>query len=294
MPLRNYGMVKGKLTGVEHIAINHSTGKPAHLVFYLHTSDGEKQCAFNVFSVDNSSVFVHMEDDLLNHRSKPLQDLARFADGASEHMVLRDRSELSAIHCADYIDLSVGFPNKFNQEDSKRIIDEINALFKAELHELHNTSGRQNIHDHEVAIFGQVYDDHSGIHQVHMNSYAAGHHSVSHSHESPQDAHHGPKQDGALLVKLGPNHWKAVFVAFDTQIRSFTQEPHQEHAAFHAEYHATNPPHPVMSPSHPTYNNSKPTPAANIAASHPHPSGAVSYASHVASSSHAQGHQAHK
>lgn len=258
MPLRNYGLVKGTLTGVEHIAVNHTTGKPAHLIFFVHTPDGEKQCAFNVFSVNNSSVFLHVEHDLLHHKNEFLKQLASFASTASSKMYQRDSNELPDSHCVDYVDLEVGFPHNFNQEDSNIIIQHFNQLFEAEMHELHNTTGRQSVKGHEVAVYGQLFDDKTGIHQVHMNSYAAGPHSPSHSAHTPHDVHHGPHQDGILLLHVGGGHWKAVFVAFDTQIRSFVSQPHEQHADAHQTYHANvtsgvTKPHAVMHESHPTF-----------------------------------------
>jgi len=286
MPLRNYGAVKGHLTGIEHISYNHGTGKPAHLIFYLQTLDGEKECSFNVFSNNETEVFVHLEHDLKGSSNSHLQQLGHFAAQLQDHMLLKDMNQLLDAHCIDFFEQEIGFPSRFTQEDSKRIIQELNELFTTELHTLHSTTGRQSIKGHEVVIFGQIYDDKKGIHQVHMNSYHAGTYTVAHSDHRWEG---GVRQDGALLVNTGVDgasgaHWKAIFVAFDVQVKQFAETPHDHHKDFHASYHAsgeharrtTSPPpaqphsgqshgppapHPAQSPSGQSHGPPAPHPA---------------------------------
>jgi len=238
----NYGAVKGRFTGTEHVASNHATGKPAHLIFYVETESGEKQVAFNVFSVNQSEVFIHMESNIGHSANPALKDLAAFAEATRDQMLLKHNHTLPLTRCLDIVELGIGFPSCFSQESSNKLIDDLNRFLEVELHNLHTTKGRQRLPPHEVLIFGEVYDDGTGIHQVHVNSYHHGGRGVRGPHA---DHNTGPKQDGALLIREPDGTWHAVFVAFDTQIVAFTGSPLDQHLHAHRSYHASNPPHPI-------------------------------------------------
>jgi uncharacterized protein YukJ len=69
--------------------------------------------------------------------------------------------------------------------------------------------------NYNVYIFGRVYVEGNGVHDIHLNQGSYG--EFVHRPGDDRNDHNDVWQDGALMVDLGDGRWAAYFCAFNKQ-----------------------------------------------------------------------------
>ncbi len=192
MPVPDYGVLKGKVTG-RKVAGPH--GKPPHLHVSLSAGGSSFDVAVNILSADGSDILYYV-----NHAFTPAHatELINLPNGRTllphGHPLALDFVRQNLVGKDDLATLDADDANHLTDSDLHNELDDL--VVRA-----------QQDPQAQFFAFGSKFPD--GIHDIHFNQ--------GNPHGSFfQD--NGTFQDGAVMAYFpGQQRWLAAFIAFQTQ-----------------------------------------------------------------------------